>query len=196
MILRERSHKLRARLLHTLLGRGQLCLKQSVLLGQHLIGRVELHLSGPLQLLANDLCALRCLLSRHLGAPLQRLNHAVNQPHHRGVRSLLRLRRALRHLKIADNTIVWFCSDNGPAAEHSRGSAGPLRGRKGTLWEGGIRVPALLEWPGRFPKPRVVKAPVCTSDFYPTLTALAGARPTDRPPGNRSSKTSDLAERS
>ncbi|MCA9299669.1 MAG: sulfatase-like hydrolase/transferase, partial [Phycisphaerales bacterium] len=82
-----------------------------------------------------------------------------------------RLRARLRALGIADDTIVWFCSDNGPEgqARTAPGSAGPLRGRKRSLYEGGVRVPGLLEWPARFPEPRVIAAPAVTSDILPTV---------------------------
>jgi len=96
-------------------------------------------------------------------------------------RQIGRLRQALRDLGIAQNTILWFCSDNGPSYIHDFNSAGPLRDKKGSLWEGGIRVPALLEWPGRFDAPRSVDAPVCTSDFYPTLLNLVQAFPQSQP---------------
>ncbi len=96
-------------------------------------------------------------------------------------RQIGRLRASLRTLDIADNTLVWFCSDNGPSYIHDWNSAGPLRGKKATLWEGGIRVPAILEWPGRFRKPHTVKTPVSTSDFYPTLLSIAGASVVHQP---------------
>ena len=85
-----------------------------------------------------------------------------------------RLRERLRALGVAGNTILWFSSDNGPSWIHSYNSAGPLRDKKGTLYEGGIRVPAVLEWPARLQRPRVVAAPCVTSDIYPTLLAVAG----------------------
>ena len=86
------------------------------------------------------------------------------------------LRRGLRKLGIADNTMLWFCSDNGswldPAAPSAHGSNGPFRGRKGDVWEGGIRVPGLIEWPARIKRPVVTEVPVCTSDIYPTIVDL------------------------
>jgi len=97
-------------------------------------------------------------------------------------RQIGRLRRELRRLDIADNTLVWFCSDNGPSYIHDHNSAGPFRGKKATLYEGGIRVPAILEWPARLSKPRVVSAPCCTSDFYPTLLGILGATVPGQPP--------------
>jgi arylsulfatase A-like enzyme len=96
-------------------------------------------------------------------------------------RQVGRLRKELRRLDIADNTIVWFCSDNGPSYIHNHNSAGPFRGKKATLYEGGIRVPAILEWPERLSKPRVVTAPCSTSDFYPTILGILGAKMPDQP---------------
>jgi len=85
-----------------------------------------------------------------------------------------RLRKELRELDITNNTMVWFCSDNGPEGKdgkrgRSRGSAGSLRGRKRSLFEGGVRVPALLEWPARVRAGKVTDIPCCTSDYFPTV---------------------------
>ncbi|MDZ4821715.1 MAG: sulfatase-like hydrolase/transferase [Planctomycetota bacterium] len=96
-----------------------------------------------------------------------------------------RLRKELRDLQVADNTILWFCSDNGPeGGSDAPGSAGPLKGRKRDLWEGGIRVPGLLEWPGVIRNPRVVQTPCVTSDILPTVldyldVKSTGPAPTD-----------------
>lgn len=90
-------------------------------------------------------------------------------------RQVGRLRAHLREKRIAENTIVWFCSDNGPSYIHDYNSAGPFRGKKATLWEGGVRVPAIVEWPGTLQGGRVVNAHMSTSDFYPTLLRAAGA---------------------
>ncbi|MEI7900180.1 MAG: sulfatase-like hydrolase/transferase [bacterium] len=92
-------------------------------------------------------------------------------------RSMGALRKGLRKLGIADNTMLWFNSDNGAwidekAAPDTYGSNSALRGGKGQLWEGGIRVPGLIEWPARIKKPVVTNVPVCTSDIYPTLVDL------------------------
>ena len=78
-----------------------------------------------------------------------------------------RLRTTLRELSIADRTLVWFCSDNGGLVHDSAGG----RARKGSVYEGGLRVPALLEWPARW-QHRVVSAPASTCDIYPTVLAL------------------------
>lgn len=81
-----------------------------------------------------------------------------------------RVRTELQELGIADNTIVWFTSDNGPTGS---GSSGPLRGNKRHLFEGGIRVPTVLEWPAKIPEPRVETYLCTTSDFLPTLLDAA-----------------------
>jgi arylsulfatase A-like enzyme len=88
-------------------------------------------------------------------------------------RNVGRLRAALRELKIADNTILWYCSDNG--GHEGPKSTGNLRGEKGTLWEGGLRVPGIVEWPSRIPKPFVSEAPCSTLDIYPTVLEATGA---------------------
>jgi len=93
-----------------------------------------------------------------------------------------RLREHLRAKGIERDTLVWFCSDNGPFGKESThpGSTGGLRGRKGDLGEGGIRVPAILEWPGHVAA-RQTAVPASTLDFLPTLLELTGtAAPTDK----------------
>jgi len=72
-------------------------------------------------------------------------------------------------MKIADDTMLWFCSDNGAAAP---GSTGGLPGGKKWLTEGGTRVPGILEWPARVKKPFATTVPACTMDFYPTVLDL------------------------
>ncbi|MEJ6570744.1 MAG: sulfatase-like hydrolase/transferase [Akkermansiaceae bacterium] len=93
-----------------------------------------------------------------------------------------RLRTKLRSLGIAENTLVWFCSDNGPSYIHDHNSAGPFRGKKATLWEGGIRVPGIVEWPAKLKGQRVLTAPMGTSDFYPTMLAAAGVEAPENQP--------------
>jgi arylsulfatase A-like enzyme len=97
-----------------------------------------------------------------------------------------RLRNELRKLKIEDNTMIWFCSDNGPEGKNgrsgrTRGSAGIFRGRKRSLFEGGVRVPALLEWPARIKGGRITNVPCCTSDYFPTVIDLLGVKIKDQP---------------
>lgn len=96
-----------------------------------------------------------------------------------------RLLTELDRMGVAENTIVIFSSDNGPEDIHIRnashsafGSPGPFRGRKRSLYEGGVRVPFLVRWPGRTPAGKVNSTTVVAGvDFVPTLTALAGTAP-------------------
>ncbi|MHC4566142.1 MAG: sulfatase family protein [Planctomycetota bacterium] len=97
-----------------------------------------------------------------------------------------RLRAELRTLGVADNTMLWFCSDNGPEGKdgksgRSRGSAGPFRGRKRSLFEGGVRVPGLLEWPARAKAGRTTDVPCSTSDYFPTVLGVLGFKMKGQP---------------
>jgi arylsulfatase A-like enzyme len=87
-------------------------------------------------------------------------------------RAMGHLRTELREQQLADNTIVWFCSDNGGT---KAGSVGGLRGNKGSVWEGGVRVPCIIEWPAKL-KPRTTDVVGVTSDIYPTLVELLGLK--------------------
>ena len=83
---------------------------------------------------------------------------------------------------IEENTLVLFTSDNGPAR---RGSAGPLRGRKGSTFEGGVRVPMIAYWPGTIPAGSTYADTATTMDILPTLAALGDAEaPTNRVDGH------------
>jgi len=85
---------------------------------------------------------------------------------------------ALKRLGLDDNTLVIFSSDNGPFlsyGEHA-GSAAPLREGKLTTFEGGMRVPCLVRWPGRVPAARVSDEPFSTMDLHVTFAALIGAK--------------------
>ena len=81
-----------------------------------------------------------------------------------------RLRKALRDLEIAEDTLLIYHSDNGGLVEDSSGG----RMKKGSIYEGGLRVPAILEWPARY-RPNRIAVPVNSSDLYPTLVQVAGA---------------------
>ncbi len=83
----------------------------------------------------------------------------------------------LQELGLDDNTLVVFTSDNGPWLHYGidAGSAGPLRDGKGTVWEGGLRVPAIMRWPGKIPAGQVTSEIASNIDILPTFAALAGA---------------------
>ncbi len=89
-------------------------------------------------------------------------------------RSVGRLRQGLREAGIAEDTLLWFCSDNGGLGKIKPSTVGGLRGFKGTLYEGGLRVPALVEWPAKIEGGRVTKFPAVTMDLFPTIAEIVG----------------------
>ena len=94
--------------------------------------------------------------------------------------SVGRLLAKLDEAGLTDRTIVIFTSDNGGHGPVT--SNAPLRGAKGMLYEGGIRVPMAVRWPGRVQPGSRSETPVIGTDLYPTLLALAGAdQPSDQP---------------
>ena len=117
--------------------------------------------------------------------------YSEDQQHYYGCITALdeqmgRLRSELQELGISDNTMVWFCSDNGPEGNdgnsgQTRGSAGPFRGRKRSLFEGGVRVPGLLEWPAQINAGQVTDIPCSTSDYFPTVMDALGFRMEGQP---------------
>ena len=89
----------------------------------------------------------------------------------------------LRESGLDKNTLVVFTSDNGPWLSKGKngGEAGPLRGGKGSTWEGGMREPTLVWWPGHVPAGQSCDTVAGTIDLLPTFVALAGGTlPTDR----------------
>jgi arylsulfatase A-like enzyme len=87
--------------------------------------------------------------------------------------SLGTLRQGLRKLKIADNTLLWYCSDNGGLPKIQPDTVGGLRGHKGTIYEGGLRVPAVIVWPSGISRPRITMYPASVLDIVPTLLQIA-----------------------
>ena len=91
-----------------------------------------------------------------------------------------RLRQTLKNLDLADNTMLFFTSDNGPEGKtrvaRTQGSTNGLKGRKRSLYEGGIRVPGLWVWPAKIKTPQIVNFPVVTSDYYPTIIDIVDIR--------------------
>lgn len=91
--------------------------------------------------------------------------------------------QTLRELGLAQNTLVFFTSDNGPwlTQRQNGGSAGLLRDGKGSTWEGGMREPGIAWWPGRIKAGQVTTALAGTMDLFPTFVRLAGGEiPKDR----------------
>ncbi|MBT5910384.1 MAG: sulfatase [Opitutae bacterium] len=90
-----------------------------------------------------------------------------------------RLLEALKKMGLKKDTLVIFTSDNGGFAGVS--DCRPLRESKGHLYEGGIRVPLIVGWPGQVPQGKLCKVPVTSMDFYPTFLELAGLKPSGKP---------------
>ncbi|VGO18826.1 sulfatase family protein [Pontiella sulfatireligans] len=94
-----------------------------------------------------------------------------------------RLRSELEQLGVADNTALFFCSDNGPEGSEPKdrsktrraGRTGGFSGRKRSLHEGGVRVPALALWPGHITPGSKIDVPMSVLDYLPTVCAMAGA---------------------
>lgn len=113
----------------------------------------------------------RALARDREGLPTGKLEHHLGEIV--GIdRSIGVLRKGLRELKIEQNTLVWYCSDNG-GLTIDQDAVGGLRGHKGDLYEGGIRVPGIIEWPGTV-KPQETEFPASTMDIMPTLVDLLG----------------------
>jgi len=94
-------------------------------------------------------------------------------------RAVGKLRRELRRLGIHENTLFWYCSDNGGLPRLSLTGG---RRHKGSVYEGGLRVPAIIEWPARIPTPRRTDVAGNTVDIYPTLLEIVGVQPEERLP--------------
>ena len=94
-------------------------------------------------------------------------------------RSIGKLRNGLRTLGLKDNTLLWYCGDNGIPPSGMRESH--FRGVKGKVYENGIRVPAVIEWPAGIPEPAVSSISTVTSDILPTLCKLDGTKLPDVP---------------
>lgn len=86
-----------------------------------------------------------------------------------------RICETIRDEGLEEKTVVLFWSDNGGPTRELTSSNAPLRGEKGSLYEGGIRVPAIVRWPGRLPAGVACDQPVSTLDILPTFASLAGA---------------------
>ena len=123
----------------------------------------------------------RCYLCQDAGLEGDQLNHWAgdHNPHlaamiesiDEGVGLIV---RKLEELRLSEDTLVIFTSDNG--GELNVTSNAPLRGGKSQLFEGGIRVPLIVKWPGKFPKDKVCDAPTSNVDFYPTFLEVSALK--------------------
>jgi len=125
------------------------------------------------------------LTSNETGRPVKRPMNEVLRERYAEItamdRAIGNLRDYLKGQGLRENTLVWYCGDNGIPS--SGRMTTPFRGQKGTMYEGGVRVPGVMEWPARIRIPRVSNVNSVTSDMLPTLCEIAGqplpARPLD-----------------
>lgn len=124
------------------------------------------------------------LTSMETGLPVQRPLKAVLQERFAEItamdRAIGRLRQYLSDENLRENTLLWYCGDNGVPPSGLVDSS-PFRALKGLVYEGGVRVPGLIEWPAGIPEPRTSDVNAVTTDMLPTLCELAGAQLPDRP---------------
>jgi arylsulfatase A-like enzyme len=121
-----------------------------------------------------------------LQAPVKEIASAPKNPDHKRRimaamltsldRNIGRILQAVRDAKLESNTLVIFWSDNGGKPTGNRSLNTPLRGAKGQYYEGGIRVPACMQWPGVIPQNKRYDLPVSTLDVMPTALSAAGTQ--------------------
>jgi arylsulfatase A-like enzyme len=123
------------------------------------------------------------LTSNETGAQVQRPQGEVLRERYAEITAMDRaigmLRKHLAAQGLRQNTLVFYCGDNGTSVDASLAS--PHRGTKGAVYEGGTLVPGLMEWPARIPKPRTTTVRATTTDLLPTLCALTGQPLPNRP---------------
>ena len=89
-------------------------------------------------------------------------------------RSIGALRKGLQDFGVYQNTLVWYCSDNGGLPGFMPQTTGGLRNFKGSMYEGGLRVPGIIEWPEGICTPRVTSHPAGAVDIFPTIASIVG----------------------
>jgi arylsulfatase A-like enzyme len=123
------------------------------------------------------------LTSNETGLPVDRLQREVLRERFAEItamdRSIGQIREYLGGEGLRENTLLWYFGDNGTPQEGV--ATVPFRGQKGNVYEGGVRVPSVLEWPARIPRPLVSDVNTVSSDVLPTLCAIAGQALPNRP---------------
>lgn len=123
------------------------------------------------------------LTSNETGLPINRLQRDVLRERFAEItamdRSIGWVRDYLKKERLRENTLLWYFGDNGTPQEGN--ATVPFREEKGSIYEGGVRVPSVLEWPSRIPNPMVSEVNMVSSDLFPTLSSLIKQPLPDRP---------------
>ena len=123
------------------------------------------------------------LTSNETGGPVTRPQGEVLRERYAEITAMDRaigmMRKHLADKGLRENTLLFYCGDNGTSADGSLVT--PHRGVKGEVYDGGVLVPGLIEWPARIPKPRATNVRATTTDLLPTLCAIVGQPLADRP---------------
>lgn len=123
------------------------------------------------------------LTSNETGGPVKRPQGEVLRERYAEItamdRAIGKLRKHLAAQGLRQNTLLFYCGDNGTSADAALGA--PHRGVKGQVYEGGTLVPGLIEWPARIPQPRSTSVRASTSDLLPTLCAIINQPVPKRP---------------
>lgn len=123
------------------------------------------------------------LTSNETGLQIQRLQREVLRERFAEIsamdRSIGHVRDYLKHLKLRDNTLLWYFGDNGTPKEAN--ATVPFREEKASIYEGGIRVPSVLEWPSQLTRSLKSDVNMVSSDVFPTLAAIIGQQLPNRP---------------
>lgn len=123
------------------------------------------------------------LTSNETGRPTERPQGDVLRERYAEITAMDRaigdLRKHLREMGLRENTLLFYCGDNGTSGDSA--VASPHRGHKSQIYEGGTLVPGLIEWPKEIPAPRATAFRASTSDLLPTIAAIIGEPLPDRP---------------
>lgn len=123
------------------------------------------------------------LTSNETGEPVDRLQRDVLRERFAEITAMDRtigwVRDYLKNENLRENTLLWYFGDNGTPQEGN--ATVPFREQKGSIYEGGIRVPSVLEWPAKIPVPKSIDVNMVSSDIFPTLSAMLGEDLPNRP---------------
>ncbi len=127
---------------------------------------------GPMQATDPDLS-----MFRYIKDEKRRLAVAMNFNMDQNIGKIM---TALRKNGLEDNTMVIFLSDNGGKPKGNASLNTPLRGRKGQLWDGGIRIPFCMQWPAQIKSGQKIDIPIISLDILPTIVTAAGGKVEDK----------------